>query len=69
MNRKAIALATVAATFAFAVPVTQAQEVANTPEARAAQAATQGPVALRRFVHRTRMIYSLDIRDFYHLVP
>jgi len=65
MNRKTLALAVVAATFAFAVPVTQAQEVASTPEARVAQAAKQGPDALRRFVHRTRMIYGFHFHDFY----
>ena len=69
MNRKAIALAVVAASFTFVAPVANAMQGANTPEARAAEAAKKGADHLRWFVHRTRMIYSLDIRDFYHLVP
>jgi excinuclease UvrABC helicase subunit UvrB len=42
-----------------------AQEAANTAEARAREAARQGPTELRRFIHRTRMIYALYFYDFY----
>jgi hypothetical protein len=65
MNSKYLIFTAVAATFAFAAPVASAQESVNTPEARAAEAAKQGPEALRRFVNRTRMIHGLSFQQFY----
>ena len=66
MNRTAIraAAAAVAAGFALA-PAAYAQEVPNTPEHRAQEAAKKGPAELRRFVQRTRMIYGLNFNDYY----
>jgi hypothetical protein len=51
---------------AFLMPDAQAQVASSaTPEARAQAAAKEGPAVLRRFVHRTRMIYALNFNDFY----
>ena len=63
MNSKILGIA--AAALMFSIPVAQAQVVPNTPEARAQEAAKQGPDQLRRFVNRTRMIYGLSFNDFY----
>ncbi len=65
MTRTATFTASALLAAAFAIPVAQAQSVAATPELRAAQAAKKGPQALRRFIHRTRMIYALNFHDFY----
>jgi hypothetical protein len=60
MITKLIVVATaIAANFAIAAPAGAA-----TPAERAQEAASDSPQALRSFVHRTRMIYALNIRDF-----
>lgn len=79
MSRKSLAsvAAAVLFSFAWAVPAAQAQSAdaaqakrvdhrsSDTMEQRRArEAASKGPQELRRFIWRTRMIYSLDIRDF-----
>lgn len=62
MNRKILGIA---AALLFSIPVAQAQVAPGTPEARAQEAAKQGPDQLRRFVNRTRMVYGLSFYDFY----
>lgn len=37
----------------------------NSPEARAYEAAQQGPDQLRHFINRTRMVYALNFNDYY----
>lgn len=60
MNRNILVIAAaIAVNFAVAAPA-----VAVSPEDRAREAASEGPQALRSFVHRTRMIYALNIQDF-----
>jgi hypothetical protein len=54
---------TVAAAIALNLAVATPAEAAA-PEDHARTAAAESPQALRSFVHRTRMIYALDIRDF-----
>ena len=65
MKRKPLITAATAVGLILSVPVAQAQYVAHTPEQRAMEYAKQGPDALRRFIHRTRMIYGLNFYDFY----
>ena len=65
MNRKLIAIAAVATIPFLSIPIAQAQYAPNSPEKRAEEAAKQGAEQLRRFVHRTRMIYALNFYDFY----
>jgi uncharacterized membrane-anchored protein len=65
-----LALATfvVAAASATVMPVAQAQDaVASKTSQQVAieKAAAQGPTAVRRYIHRTRMIYALTWADFY----
>jgi hypothetical protein len=55
----AVLAAAIAVNFAVAVPAGAA-----TPEERAQEAASEGAQSLRSFVHRTRMIYALNIYDF-----
>lgn len=63
MNRTfRFAAAAVAAGITLA-PVAQAAEP-STGEQRAAEAAKKGPTELRRFIHRTRMIYGLSYEQF-----
>ena len=57
-----VAIAALAAGLAVA-PIAQAQDVPNTPEQRAQEAAKKGPAELRRFIHRTRMVYGLSYED------
>lgn len=78
MSRTSLALtAALFTSLACAVPLAQAQSTdavqakpvdhrsSDTMEQRRArQAARKGPEELRRFIWRTRMIYSLDIHDF-----
>ncbi len=59
-----IAAAAAAAGFLLAVPAAQAAAKPQTPEARAQEAAAQGPDQLRRFIQRTRMVYGLYFHDF-----
>ena len=60
MNRTILAAAAaIAMNVAIATPAS-----ALTPEDRAREAAEESPQALRSFVHRTRMIYALNIQDF-----
>jgi hypothetical protein len=60
MNRNILAAAAaIALNVAIATPAS-----ALTPEDRAREAAEESPQALRSFVHRTRMIYALNIQDF-----
>jgi hypothetical protein len=60
MNRNIFAItAAIAVNFAVATPAS-----AGSVETRAREAAGEGPQALRSFVHRTRMIYALNIQDF-----
>ena len=62
MNLKMICIAAAsAATLSMAVIPAEA---AGVGERRAAEAAAQGPEALRRFIQRTRMIYGLDYQAF-----
>ena len=56
--------AAIAASVALSAPVVNAGQV-NSAEARAFEAAQESPSALRHFVHRTRMIYALNFRDYY----
>ena len=60
MNRTILAAAAaLALNVAIAAPAG-----AVSPEDRAREAASESPQALRSFVHRTRMIYALNIQDF-----
>jgi hypothetical protein len=63
MNSKILGIA--AAALVLSIPVAQAQVVPSSPEARAQEAAKKGPDQLRRFIHRTRMIYGLNFNNFY----
>jgi hypothetical protein len=66
--RLAIATTVVGAAFALTAPVALAQDAdANkTSQQRAIEkAAKEGPTAVRRYIHRTRMIYALTWADFY----
>ena len=62
MNAKILGIA---AALMFSIPVAHAQVAPNSPEARAQEAAKQGPDQLRRFVNRTRMIYALNFNEFH----
>jgi hypothetical protein len=60
MNRTiAVIAAAIAVNFAVAGSAS-----AGFPETRAQEAAAEGSQALRSFIHRTRMIYALNIQDF-----
>ena len=70
MNRTLLRIAAVSVAAGFAaVPVAQAQELPNTPENRAAEAAKKGPQELRRFIQRTRSVYGLHFDDFRRYLP
>jgi hypothetical protein len=60
----ASAIAALIATSASAVYAQDTSGTPNTPEKRAMEAAKKGPDELRRFIHRTRMIYGLYYGDF-----
>lgn len=80
MSRKSLASIAAAVLFsslAWAAPAAQAQSTDDAQakrvdhrssdtmeQRRAREAASKGPQELRRFIWRTRMIYSLDIHDF-----
>jgi len=63
MNRKMLVAAAIATGLAISLPAAQAQSL-PTPERRAQEAAKKGVDNLRRFIHRTRMIYMLNIYAF-----
>jgi hypothetical protein len=66
MNLKILCItAASATTLAVAAPPVQAADTPLTPELKAQRAAEKGPTELRRFLHRTRMIYNLRFNDFY----
>ena len=56
--------AAIAASVAFATPPAHARMGQDGFDARVRAVAQQGPDALRRYVWRTRMIYSLDFADY-----
>jgi hypothetical protein len=56
--------AAVAASLALGAPAVRATEPYPRLDARVRAVAEQGPDALRHFVFRTRMIYSLDVHDY-----
>ena len=65
-----LALATfvVAAASAATMPGALAQDAAaskTSQQVAIEKAAAQGPTAVRRYIHRTRMIYALTWADFY----
>jgi hypothetical protein len=64
----ALAATVAAAAFATTAPVAFAQDAGanKTSQQRAIEkAAQEGPTAVRRYIHRTRMIYALTWADFY----
>jgi len=67
-TRLVLASAVVGAAFVVTAPVALAQDAdANkTSQQRAIEkAAREGTTAVRRYIHRTRMIYALTWADFY----
>ncbi len=64
MTRSTALAVGIASLLTASAPIAHASDVPNTPENRAREAAKQGPEALRRFIHRTRMIYGLYFGDF-----
>jgi len=70
MNRMfRLAAAAVAAGIVLAPVAQAAQGSPNTGEERAIEAAKKGPEELRRFIHRTRMIYGLQYEQFQRSAP
>jgi hypothetical protein len=65
MNRTfRLAAAAVAAGIVLAPAAQAAQSGPSTGEQLAVEAAKKGPDELRRFIHRTRMIYGLQYEQF-----
>ena len=64
MKKRTMISVGLASILALGAATAYANDVPNTPENRAREAAKQGPEALRHFMHRTRMIYNLYFFDF-----
>ncbi len=64
MNSRILTLA-IGTAIALAAPVTQAKSLSGDVATRGAiEAYKQGPDQLRRYIHRTRMVYGLSYWDF-----
>lgn len=66
--RLALVTAAIGAAFSFAAPDALAQQGAafkTGQQAGMEKALEAGPVAVRRYIERTRMIYALTWSDFY----
>ena len=64
MNRNLLVVPVVAAGLALSLPALAEEQVANTPQKKAQEAAKKSVDHLRWFIQRTRMIYGLNINDF-----